>query len=81
LPIRVRAVGRSFHESTVLMSSGSSLVLRLVTGFHRIAGSRNQECSRSSGSTDRPVSSREAFICAQTSALISLRVHSLAGLP
>ena len=35
----------------------------------------------SSGSTDLPVSSSEAFICAQTSAFTSALVHRFAGLP
>ena len=43
LGIAVRAVGRGSQESTVLISSGSSLVLRRVAGSHLIAGSRNHE--------------------------------------
>src|SRR5204862_7864012 len=70
-----------FQESTVLIRSGSSLVFEPVDPCHWIAGSRCHECRMSSGSTDLPVSSSDAFICAHTSAFASALVHRLAGLP
>jgi hypothetical protein len=80
LGTRVTASGRSAHDPSVLMSSGSALAAAL--GLGKVMSSSRKALWRfASSSTTCPGSLRWSLSCAQTSALISSAVHLEATFP